>query len=228
MPFFKSARKTEERITAIGEKLLQFTKRKAAKEKDVEEARSNVGKFLGQLALEESPANETQLKTGKKSLERVQESLADICQQIDFLKKEEVRLGMELLEAQLRDVPDMAEQEAESFNKLLTKAMGTVESLAGIYKTMKEHETNFTNLKTQHQTACKKLGKIEPLDLKVIIPFGLQEFNFFLGQLLSYKTKVEGEAAFLKANPSYEANLKIMRAKESEPYKTSMILPRQF
>ncbi len=217
--FQKKSKNIQESILAVDSRILELQKRKTAKEKDVEECKDNVGQILGLLALSENSENVERLKTGKKALERTEEVYSDICQQLDFLTKEKVKLDRELLEAQLRDLPLKAEEAAQSFNKILDECLPAMEVLRDLHTKLKEAETAFITLGQQHQNACTKLNIVKGLELRqglgllafiggpYSMNFSVPDFHSFIGNLEAYKLKVADYENFKKSNPNYEKDI---------------------
>ena len=88
-------------------------------------------------------------------------------------------------------------------------------------------------LNNEYRESCSKLQIVKPLELKETlggpkfptITFQLpDDFSHFLGELLTYKSRVEGHEGFLAANPDFQKNLEAKNAEESAPFEFEKVI----
>lgn len=237
MPFFKKSGNVEQKIEAINSRILELTKKRESKAKDIQERSLDASRYLGELALNDNPKAEEGLKNARKGLERLAESLSDLDTQIDLLQSQKGNLAVELKQAKLRDLPPMLDENSKAFNSLLVEALKQAEVLKGIHGRMAEIEQQFKLLFDEYNKFCGELGIIQPLELKESfggpdfgdIRFAMGGFSYFLTNLVAYANAVQGRIAFEKANPNNAKHISDTRIMDFESSKTrGQILPRQF
>lgn len=242
MLFHRKVNVTEERIEAINLRLIDLEKKRLRKVGEVELKKSDLATVLGQLAMKESPEKEEIHKHAKKALERMEESYQELLQQIEFLKKERIKMETEKLKAIVRESPEQAEAIAEEFNKLLDHGLEAVDVLKALFNQLKEHENRFNEVIKERQFALNHLGELEPLSIKT----GLGKMAFvpsphgfsvnlpdrfsgnFLENLIHYKSKTEDYEEFKKANPKFYENIEEDRKEESKGFSWIKILSQRF
>ena len=148
-----------------------------------------------------------------------QENLEDLKLQLNFLLQEEKKLGVELLEAKVRDLPEQMEEKAKTFNVALEEALKKMEALKSVWEKMRANQDDFKALSKEYFSACEKLQVVKPLELKIGfgalahessplgMSFQLPDFLFLLGSLEAYRKKLASVAEFKKSNPNYQADI---------------------
>jgi len=206
--FLKKSKTVQERMAAIDGRIAELNEKKKTKWADLEERKYHVSQLLGELAEKDNPQTEENLKTAKKSVERLEEVHADLSTQLSLLEKNKTVLQKEYAEARLRETVDLGKEQAQAWHDLLRKALGATNVLKDIYDQMKNAEAEFTKLSAEHRDCEEKLGQFGGWSPSPAIPYILPEFYHFIGSITAYDQQLRERAEFLKANPNLEAQEK--------------------
>jgi hypothetical protein len=235
MTFLRKASVTEDRVNAIDARMADIKESIATKERDIRDRKEDAAHLLGEMALDPTRKDaEENLKSAKKSVRLMTESLDDLNTQLEYLNKERATLTLELHRAKVRDIPPEAEQEAQAFNELLGHAITAMEVLEGVFVGLKSHEKRFFDLIRDRQNSLDQLGERIPLDLKTGLgelayvgsPYGQsvalpdQFSGHLIGVLIGYKNALENYNKFQETNPTFDTDVKREEAKDEEAKKT--------
>ncbi len=226
--FKRKATVTEDRILAIENRIIELKEELNSKARSIDERKEDVAQLLGQMALSPKPEVEENLKSSKKSLEKMRESFSDLEQQIEFLQKEKSRLDLELCEALVRDIPKTLQKTTEEFNQILNQTLDALSVMAQLHSLLEAKEKEFQGLMNDRDRALGKLNRIEPLNgvglgklFDVGAPYSSafsvgSDLIGFLKTLTAYKRRLEDFETFKKNNPSFTEDIQRTQKMDAE------------
>lgn len=230
--FFKKAKNIDEKLLAVNERIAEIGKDLILRSRHVNEKKQEIASILGVLALSpDDTENQGLLTRGKKALGIQEENYSDLKTQHDFLKIEREKLGIELQEAKVRDLPLVMEERLGEFNLALEEALKVMGVLKILYDKMRASRDNFDALDKEYFNTCGKLGIVKGLELKtgfgalafesypLDMTFALPDFHSLLGALQGYKNKLESVADFKRTQPDYQKRLEEVAAHDAKAAK---------
>lgn len=163
--FLKREKGLAERQQAVSEKLVALKRQIANKEAGILEAKSTLAKCLGSLALEESDANQESVKHARRALERQTDGLGDLQTMASALEQEITRLGVEKLQALVRETPEKVQAIVTDLNTLLGLAVEGLGALRKIHTGLWAGQENLRRVLQERAAALNMLGLVEPLEV---------------------------------------------------------------
>lgn len=162
--FLKRRRGLEERKTGVAEKLESLRKEVTKKEADLAASRETLAKCLGDLALNETEQAQQAVGHARKSVERLEQAVADGGIMIQALQKELARVEVERLESVVREVPGHLKEVAETFNLLLGQSLDVIQTLRELHSKMWQMQEVYKVHMSERTQALNALGRVEPLE----------------------------------------------------------------
>ena len=219
----------DERLRELREKAEDQEKKIAAKKEDL-------GRVIGELAVKESSENEENLKSCKKALERMTETLDETKAMILSLEIERGRLSVEMAEAEIREIPNQLEELCRGFNNLLDEGIVLLEGIETLHKKLQATQADFFSLSNKRSNALSKLGRMEGLVIseglgklsQVGSPHGQSfsvptEVGLFISTLKRYREALENFEKFQKDNPNFKEDVEKTTIRDKENQKPFML-----
>lgn len=228
--FLKRSNVTTDRIGAIEKRQLELSQEISHEEKKLGDKKSEIARVLGELALKSSQESESNLKSLRKVVAGITERIEDLKGQYEYLKSEKTKLGLDLCEATVREVPGQLENLAKDFNALLDEGIQLLEAIEVLHKKLMSMQGEFHGMLNKRSQSLDKLNRFEPLNLKEGLGKLAQaggaygqafrvpvEIGNFVSTLRRYREALEGYDKFQKDNPTFDADVKATRERDYKP-----------
>ncbi len=230
--FLNKTSRTGTKLEALEARIQELRERVEDREKSIKEKQEEAGRFLAEVAINETSENQENLKSARKSIEKMKETLEESQMMLTAALLERDRLKIEMCEATIRESPAQLESLAKDFNNLLDEGLTLLDAIDTLHNKLKSMQDNFHTILNRRQNSLSQVGRIEGL----VISEGLgrlsqisgphrQFFDVpvtadkFIASLKAYKQALYNCEKFQQSNPSFDADVEKIRERDKESSK---------